>query len=369
MCKNRCMGISQIPPEFEHPEQAADHRSAGRVFAQDRLGMLKPEQMPKHPTQVSDGLEDSATDGNELTIGLIVFNGGASLSAAIDSLLAQSYRQFTLHISDNASTDNTKQICEDAAARDKRVVYTRQPNNLGAFANFRFVLEKARTPFFMWAAHDDRWHVEFVEKNLAALKSDPRAVASISRVVLEGTNGQQWMSNSTCPLRGTVAENLRRYWLDPADNSRFYAIYRTETLRRAVADVRWFHATDWAIVTRALQEGHYLEVPEVLMWRAEGERDRNLRRVSRDNPFLLSQLFPLLPLSAYLFRHLKWRLFGTMFTRLWRLNIIYHQLYLAYRYPYLYKLERRLSRLRGFLFSGRTGLSQMTTSVLAKGGT
>jgi glycosyltransferase involved in cell wall biosynthesis len=294
-----------------------------------------------------------AMQENELTIGLVVFNGGASLSAAIDSLLAQSYRQFTLHISDNASTDDTKQICEDAAARDNRVVYTRQPNNLGLFANFCFVLNEARTPFFMWAAHDDRWDVEFVQKNLAGLKADPRAVASISRVLLECTRGQQWMSNSTCPLRGTVAENLRRYWLDPADNSRFYAIYRTETLRRAVADVRWFHATDWAIVTRVLQEGHYLEVPEVLMWRFEGERDRNLRRVSRDNPFLLSQLFPLLPLSVDLFKHLKWRLFGTIFGRLWRLNILYHNLYVAYRYQYLYQIKRRLARLCGFLFSGR----------------
>jgi glycosyltransferase involved in cell wall biosynthesis len=307
----------------------------------------------KEPAQRTRCIGGNDTEEIELTIGLPVFNGSKSLSAAINSLLAQTYRQFTLHISDNASTDNTRQICEDAVARDKRVVYTRQPHNLGIFANFSFVLTNAQTRFFMWAADDDRWDVEFVEKNLAALKADPRAVASISRVVLECTRGQQWMSNSTCPLRGTVAENLRRYWLDPADNSRFYAIYRTETLRRAVADVRWFHATDWAIVTRVLQEGHYLEVPAVLMWRAEGESDRNLRRVSRDNPFFLSQLFPLLPLSADLFRHLKWRLFGTIFGRLWRLNIIYHQLYLAYRYPYLYKIERRLSRLCRFLFSGR----------------
>jgi hypothetical protein len=36
----------------------------------------------------------------------------------------------------------------------------RAGNNLGAFANFRFVLNEARTPFFMWAAHDDRWDVD-----------------------------------------------------------------------------------------------------------------------------------------------------------------------------------------------------------------
>jgi glycosyltransferase involved in cell wall biosynthesis len=100
----------------------------------------------------------------ELTIGLAVYNGSAGVSAALGSLLAQSFTDFTLHISDNASTDSTQEICERAAARDSRIVFTRQRENIGALRNFRFLLEQAQTPYFMWAAHDDSWSPTFVEK-------------------------------------------------------------------------------------------------------------------------------------------------------------------------------------------------------------
>ena len=117
----------------------------------------------------------------DVTIGLPVYNGAPGVAKAIDALLKQSYANFVLAISDNASTDKTKEICRAAAARDPRVRYTRQKANVGAIRNFRFVLNEAKTPFFMWAAHDDWWHPDFLAKNLAALKADPNATACISR--------------------------------------------------------------------------------------------------------------------------------------------------------------------------------------------
>jgi glycosyltransferase involved in cell wall biosynthesis len=117
-----------------------------------------------------------------LTIGLPVYNAQASLTTAINSLLSQSYTKYILHISDNASADETGLICREAADRDPRIIYTRQSQNIGAFANFRFLLQRARTPYFMWAACDDCWHPEFIAKNIALLDADPSAIASISKV-------------------------------------------------------------------------------------------------------------------------------------------------------------------------------------------
>ena len=81
--------------------------------------------------------QQAAADGPTSTtprvfIGLPVYNGARFLAAALDSLLAQSYRDFTLLISDNASTDETPQICAEFVARDPRVRYVRQPTNIGA---------------------------------------------------------------------------------------------------------------------------------------------------------------------------------------------------------------------------------------------
>ncbi len=113
----------------------------------------------------------------QVTIGMPVFNGAFGIRAALDSLLAQTFQDFVIVISDNGSTDETEEICRAFQQRDERIRYVRQPVNLGAAMNFRFVLFEARTPYFMWAAADDLWACRFIETHLAVLNRDPRAVA------------------------------------------------------------------------------------------------------------------------------------------------------------------------------------------------
>ncbi|MBN1505727.1 MAG: glycosyltransferase [Sedimentisphaerales bacterium] len=102
-----------------------------------------------------------------------VYNGQETIRKAIDSLLAQTFSNVELTISDNASTDATEQICREYAARDARVRYIRQPANLGPARNFRFVLRETRAEYFMWAAHDDYWHPEFIQRCLSVLEREP----------------------------------------------------------------------------------------------------------------------------------------------------------------------------------------------------
>lgn len=83
------------------------------------------------------------------------YNGERFIGEAIESLLNQSFFDFTLFISDDASTDGTRAICEMYTKKDQRIIYYRQTKNLGLFANFKFVLGKADAPYFMWAAQDD----------------------------------------------------------------------------------------------------------------------------------------------------------------------------------------------------------------------
>jgi glycosyltransferase involved in cell wall biosynthesis len=74
-------------------------------------------------------------------IGLPVYNEQNHLAATLDSILRQTYQDFELIISDNASTDGTSMVCEAYAARDSRVRYYRQPYNVGASANFNRTFE------------------------------------------------------------------------------------------------------------------------------------------------------------------------------------------------------------------------------------
>lgn len=100
----------------------------------------------------------------EVSIGLPVYNGSAYLREALDSLLAQTFTDFELIISDNGSTDDTGDICRAYARCDPRIRYVRQEPNRGALVNFQFVLDNARGRFFCWAAADDRWNSDRLGK-------------------------------------------------------------------------------------------------------------------------------------------------------------------------------------------------------------
>jgi glycosyltransferase involved in cell wall biosynthesis len=107
---------------------------------------------------------DHALAGPAVSIGLPVYNAEPFLEEALHSLLQQTFQDFELIISDNASTDGTAAICLHHAQRDPRIRYVRQAQNLGAMGNFCYVLEQARGHWFMWAAGDDFWGPQWLER-------------------------------------------------------------------------------------------------------------------------------------------------------------------------------------------------------------
>jgi glycosyltransferase involved in cell wall biosynthesis len=111
-----------------------------------------------------------------VSIGLPVRNGGNYLRDALDSLLSQTLADFELIIGDNASTDDTDEICREFAARDDRIRYVRHTTDTGGPRNFNFVFQEARAPYFRWAAHDDLAAPENLAQCVATLDADPTAV-------------------------------------------------------------------------------------------------------------------------------------------------------------------------------------------------
>ncbi len=116
-----------------------------------------------------------------LSIGLPVFNGEKYLKESIDSILAQSYQDFELIISDNASTDHTQQICKEYASMDSRIRYYRNEKNIGAPKNFNRVFELSSGFYFKWAAYDDVHAPEFLRKCVSVLDKDSSVVLCHSK--------------------------------------------------------------------------------------------------------------------------------------------------------------------------------------------
>lgn len=108
-----------------------------------------------------------------VSIGMPLRNEEKYLPAALDSLLAQDFKDFELIISDNASTDRTPDICREYAKKDSRIRYDRNDVNIGMTGNQNRVFELSSGEFFMWAAGHDLWHQSFIRRCLEVMKQDP----------------------------------------------------------------------------------------------------------------------------------------------------------------------------------------------------
>ena len=114
-----------------------------------------------------------------VSIGMPVYNGEKYIRESLNSLLRQDYTDFELIISDNASTDNTEQICLEYVTQDIRVKYYRNQYNLGAMPNFERVLSLSKGKYFMWAAHDDSWESNFISTLINHLISNENIVLAM----------------------------------------------------------------------------------------------------------------------------------------------------------------------------------------------
>ncbi|MBX3357075.1 MAG: glycosyltransferase family 2 protein [Phycisphaeraceae bacterium] len=115
-----------------------------------------------------------------LTLGMPVRNGQRYIQGALDCLLEQTFGDWSLLISDNASDDSTEDICREYAARDGRITYRRQEANVGAAGNFNFCFDQAASPLFKWLAHDDLFAPEFLSKCIERLRGEADAVIAHS---------------------------------------------------------------------------------------------------------------------------------------------------------------------------------------------
>ena len=125
-----------------------------------------------------------------LSVTLPVYNGERHVTAALDSLLAQTYDDFEIIICDNASTDRTGEICQQYAARDGRIRYHRNPENVGAAPNFNLAFDMAKAPFFKWASHDDVIEPEYLERCMDLMLNDDTMVVCHSDVILIDDDGK-----------------------------------------------------------------------------------------------------------------------------------------------------------------------------------
>ncbi len=211
----------------------------------------------------------------KVSIGMPIYNGEPFIHEAIDSVLSQTFRDFELIISDNCSTDKTEFICKKYAEEDNRILYTRQPQNIGAPSNFEFVLEQARADYFLWMAADDKLHPVFIEKLYEAMLFYPDLILVMSDVLNISHKGEILYTQKLDNIR--IAD-VQKDWSgirplffeNPTSNIFFciYGLFRKSSLRLVKLNykgtLKYLSQSETPFLAQLSLLGKIASVPEVL---------------------------------------------------------------------------------------------------------
>ena len=241
-----------------------------------------------------------------IDIGLPVYNGAGTISRAIDSVRAQTHTDFRLLVSDNASSDGTREIIERYAAEDPRIRLIAQETNIGPYANFAGLIHRAEAEYFAFVAADDWWSPTFLQATLAALEDDPEALCCVPRTAFYAESGERlYVTPSTYSLTDPRPnDRALRFLVHPSDCSRFYGLHRRKVFADCFDYEGQFHAGDWYIVLLEILAGTHLEVPHVLLHRIATPVERYVKQWRGENTGLLMTHKPLTHLRGQLKRKL-----------------------------------------------------------------
>ena len=220
----------------------------------------------------------------KISIGLPIYNGEKFLRKRIENLLSQTFTDFELIISDNASTDNSVKICKEFMKKDSRIKLYEQDHNIGQFNNYNFLLKNTLGKYFLWVAVDDLLLPEFLEKNLHILETKKNVVTSISKVKMFGdfTNStkedqndsivqknmkkiKKYTSRMDCfPVTGKYDYKISNFFKNCRHSQVFYGMHRTDAIKKCVV-TEPFLGQDTFYALSLLRYGDIYVIEDVLM--------------------------------------------------------------------------------------------------------
>ena len=112
------------------------------------------------------------------------YNSAAYIAEMIESILAQTYTNWELLITDDCSTDDSVKIIESYAAKDSRIKLFRLASNSGAGIARNKSIEEARGRYIAFCDSDDLWNI------IGFTKRKPKVTFSSTKIInYIGTSG------------------------------------------------------------------------------------------------------------------------------------------------------------------------------------
>ena len=203
-----------------------------------------------------------------VSIGMPVYNGDRFLKEALDSILAQTFTDFELIISDNNSTDQTAEICQAYADQDPRIHYYRSQQNLGAAWNQSRVVQLAIGEYFKWAHHDDVCAPNLLKKCVEVLDRYPTVVVCYPKTITIDESGQHTEKYiDGFNLRSPIPQQRFQQYHQLVRNGNkchpFHGLIRTNVLK-TTALVDSYPSSDLVLLGELVLHGEFYELPEYL---------------------------------------------------------------------------------------------------------
>ena len=203
-----------------------------------------------------------------VTVGLPVYNAERYVAQSIESLLAQTFRDFVIVVSDNASTDATGEICEKYASRDGRVQYARNPTNVGMAGNYNLTFSRARSKYFRWATADDYCAPEMLAEAVAVMEADPGIALCYPRAYFVDGQGREtgrW-EDSLHLMQDDPVERFRAVVRGITRVHHHLGLMRVDCLRRTGLMAKHV-ASDIGLVAEMALLGKFYQVPKHQFYR------------------------------------------------------------------------------------------------------
>jgi glycosyltransferase involved in cell wall biosynthesis len=224
----------------------------------------------------------------KVSIGLPLYNGEKYLTGSLQSLLDQSFTDFEIVISDNASTDRTEEIVRSFASRDSRIRYYRNATNIGLTANHNRVFELATGEFFKWASYDDFYPREMLRRYVEVLAKAPSSVALVYsqfQLIDEFGNCSAILSDAIEKRDSPPARRLRQMLTKLGHYSGTYALIRSAILRKTRLHDS-FPDSDKVLMAELAMLGESWEIKEPLFFLRE-HSGRSSRAVKSTEAILI----------------------------------------------------------------------------------
>ncbi|NJN95353.1 MAG: glycosyltransferase family 2 protein [Anaerolineales bacterium] len=236
-----------------------------------------------------------------ISMGMPIYNEAKWLGQALDSLLTQTFEDFELIISDNASTDESRKIVQDYAAKDARIKLYHQAEDIGAIENFEFVLAQARGDYFMWVGGHDLWSSNLLDVLLKEMQANPHVVLCFPQTVLiDRENRPLTVFNETVDTRSEQSA-AGRIWAMHRQLKRSNAIYGLHRREVLLSTLPWpkIVGGDSVLLVRAAAVGDVLTNSTGQWFRRKNHEHSSLETVQRRVQALkLSNLEAVFPVFA-----------------------------------------------------------------------